>query len=148
MTVVLFALGVDRRCRVHRNYMVPAQGFHGCSHSGRSLVAWRCVAELGDEVVHLFEDLGLVLHEGFDLAFGVHHRRVVSVTEVLGDDREAEVWQQVAEEVHGDLAGNDEGTSAARAAELFDGEPEGFGGCVQDELRGDGAWGRRGYEVR
>src|SRR5437870_2599077 len=99
-----------------------------------------------DEVVDLLEYDAFFRHLGADLLAGVHDRRVVAPTELLGDLRIAVVGE-LTEDVHADLAGGDERASAALAAQVVDRPAEHLRGCLEDELGRDDARAARREEI-
>src|ERR1700722_476101 len=81
------------------------------------------LGELGDLLV----DLAPLLHLPGDLVDCVDHRGVVAIAEHPGDGRIAVVGQ-VPDQVHGDLAGSDQGTGPAGPADGLHGEAVAAGG--------------------
>ena len=89
--------------------------------------------QFGDLVV----DLAPLAHQRLDLLDGVDDGGVVAATELPGDGRVRQVGE-LAEHVHGDLAGGHQGPTPALALQVLDREVEHVGGGLEDHGGGDG----------
>ena len=111
---------------------------HNLADGGRAVEVRPAGTDLLDQLGDLLVDLPSLLHLAGDLVHSVDDRGVVAVAEDPADGRIA-VVREVPGQVHGDLAGGDQGPGAARAADGLDGEAVAGRGGLEDHLGGDAA---------
>src|SRR5680860_41172 len=122
------AKSCSREWRVTDSLRAELSTSGALSHSGR-------------ELTDLFEATLALLHLGADLVVGVQHRGVVAATEAAADLGKRKIGELPAE-IHGHLAGVDEGTGAVGRADLLGGDVEVLGRHRDDQIGGDASLGR------
>src|SRR6267142_3464707 len=96
------------------------------------------VLDTADQFVHLLEHHAFLCHLSTNLLARVHDGGVITSPEFFRDLRIAVVGE-LAEHIHPDLAGRDERSPPALAAQVVDGPAEHLGGLFQDDLGRDDA---------